>query len=92
MALHYLTGLIIGEFRETLVTFAHTKKCYSTAYMHHAARRLQEAGLAYMMAGLLALNDAANSYTQIVVAGSAHHHACKIVVCLGEEASADLAI
>ena len=83
---------MIGEFCKTLVTFAYTNDCYSTAYMHHAARRLQEAGLPDMMAGLFALNDVANSYTQIVVAGSTPHHAGKIVVCLRKEAGANLAI
>jgi len=60
--------------------------------MHHAPRRLQKARLTDMMACLLAFNDAANSYTQIIVACSTHHHACKIVVGLREEASPNLAI
>jgi len=73
---------MIGDFRETLVTFAYTNQCRSAAYMHHAARRLKKARLANMMAGLFALNDAANSYTQIIVIGSTPHHAGQIVVCL----------
>ena len=60
--------------------------------MDHGAAGLFEAGLADVVAGLLAVDYLADVGGEGVVCGSALHAACQVVVGLGEEAGADFAV
>ena len=60
--------------------------------MNHAARRLEKAGLANMVARLLGLDRLLNEPCEIVIGAAACQHTIEIVVEVGEETGADFAI
>src|ERR1700733_3959679 len=64
----------------------------SAAYVDHAAAGLEEAGLADVVAGLLLHDHVADIGCEIVVRAAAVQDAVEVVVGLGEEAGADLAV
>ena len=60
--------------------------------MDHAARGLQESGLADVMAGFLLLNRPLDERCHLRIAAPTLHHAVQITVGLRKEACSDLAI
>jgi hypothetical protein len=60
--------------------------------MDHAARRLQEAWLADMMARFFHGYCLANEVSEILIRAAARHHTVQIVIEMREKASADFAI
>src|SRR5882757_5198724 len=68
------------------------RKVRLAADVDHAAAGLEEAGLADVVAGFLLRDDVANVAGEVIVRTTAVEHAVEIVVGLGKEAGADLAV
>src|SRR5579884_752069 len=63
-----------------------------SADVNHAARGLEEARLTYMVARFFAMHDALDELLQFCIGRTLSHQSIEIVIELGKEAGADLAV